>query len=213
MTVADWTALGLSLRVALAATALAAGPSLALGWALARRRSWWTGPLEFAVMLPLVLPPVVTGYALLLVLPRGVAFTWAASVLAAAVVGLPLFVQVARLGFESVEAGLVDAARVDGAGRWEAGRRVVLPLAAPALAAGATLHFARALGEFGATLVVAGNLPGRTQTLPLALYSRLQQIGGEAASLRLAAAAVALAALSLGASRWLTARWQRRLGP
>ena len=213
MTPEDWTAVGLSLRVALVATAVAAGPSIALGWALARRQGWWTGVVELAVLLPLVLPPVVTGYVLLLVLPRGITFTWVASVAASAVVGVPLFVQLARVGFEAVSPSVVEAARVDGASRWDVARRVVVPLAAPALAAGATLHFARALGEFGATLVVAGNLPGRTQTLPLALYSRLQQIGGEAASIRLAVAAVVLAAVSLGASRLLAGRWARRIAP
>ena len=213
MTADDWAALALSLRVATVATAVAAGPSVALGWWLARRQSWAARAVEFVVLLPLVLPPVVTGYALLAVLPRGVAFTWAASVAASAVVGLPLFVQLARAGFESVAPELVEAARVDGAGRWAAFRRVIGPLAAPALAAGAALHFARGLGEFGATLVVAGNLPGRTQTLPLALYGRLQQIGGEAASVRLAVAAVVLAALSLGVSRVLLRRWARPSRP
>ena len=213
MTPADWAAVGLSLRVAVAATALAAGPSLMLGWLLARRRGLWVRAVEVAVLLPFVLPPVVTGYALLMVLPRGVTFTALAAVLASAVVGLPLFVQLTRTGFEAIDPGLVDAARVDGAGRWDVYRRVVGPLAGPAIGAGAALHFARALGEFGATLVVAGNLPGRTQTLPLALYSRLQQVGGEAASVRLALAAVALAAVSLGVSRLLLRRWSRAAAP
>ena len=213
MTPADWQAVAISLRVAVAATLLATGPSLVLGWVLARRRGPWASAVEFAVLVPLVLPPVVTGYALLLVLPRGLAFTWLAGVLASAIVGLPLFVQLARAGFEAVDPDLVDAARVDGAGRRAVAWHVVAPLAAPAVAAGAALHFARALGEFGATLVVAGNLPGRTQTVPLALYSRLQQIGGEAASLRLALVAIALAALSLGASRLLLRRWGRGSTP
>lgn len=203
MTDADWQAVGLSLQVALAATAVAAGPSLALGWLLARWDTWWTRIVEFAVLLPLVLPPVVTGYALLVIVPRGVAFTWAAAVLASAIVGLPLFVQLARTGFESVSPDVLDAARADGASGWRLFRHIVGPIAAPAVGAGATLHFARALGEFGATVVVAGNLPGRTQTLPLALFSRLQQIGGERAALWLAVVAVALAALSLGAARAL----------
>ena len=208
MTPDDWSAVALSLRVAAVATALAAVPSLAVGGWLAGRSSWGARLAEFVVLLPLVLPPVVTGYGLLMVLPRGVAFTWVASVLASAVVGFPLFVQLARAGFEAVASELVEAACVDGAGRWTVFRRVTVPLALPALAAGAALHFARGLGEFGATLVVAGNLPGRTQTLPLALYSRLQQMGGEAASVRLAVAAVALAALSLGLSRLLLRRWR-----
>lgn len=210
MTPADWAAVALSLRVALLATALAAVPSIALGWALSRQRRWWTGAVEFGVLLPLVVPPVVTGYALLLVLPRAVTFTWVAGVLASAIVGFPLFVQLARAGFEAVPGDLLDAARADGAGRWDVLRRVVGPLAAPAVLSGGSLCFARALGEFGATLVVAGNLPGRTQTLPLALFTRLQQVGGEAASVRLALVAVALAAVSLGAARVLLTRWERR---
>ena len=207
MTAADWAAVALSLRVALAATALALGPGVAVGWVLARSRAWWRGGVELAVMLPLVVPPVVTGYALLLALPRGVAFTEAAAVLASSVVGFPLLVQAVRVGVEAVDPDVVAAARVDGAGRWQALRHVALPLAAPAVAAGAALHFARALGEFGATVVVAGNIPGRTQTLPLALYQRLQTAGGEGAALRLAAVSVVVAAGSLVAYRWLLRRW------
>mgnify|MGYP003148782260 CR=1 FL=1 len=119
MTPSDWAAVGLSLRVAGAATLLALGPSLALGWFLAGRRGVLARGVEFVVFLPLVVPPVVTGYALLAVLPRSVAFTGAAAVLASAVVGLPLFVQLARVGFEGVRPDVLDAARVDGAGgRW-----------------------------------------------------------------------------------------------
>ena len=207
MTAADWEAVGLSLRVALAATALALGPGLAVGWFLARSRAWWRGGVELAAMLPLVVPPVVTGYALLLALPRGVAFTSASAVLASSVVGFPLLVQAVRVGVEAVDPAFVEAAEVGGAGRWQIARYVALPLAAPAVAAGAALHFARALGEFGATVVVAGNIPGRTQTLPLALYGRLQQAGGEAAALQLAAVSVVVAAGSLVAYRWLLRRW------
>ena len=207
VTPADWQAVGLSVQVALAATALAAVPCLGLGWWLARTRARLAPAVEFAVMLPLVLPPVVTGYALLIVLPRGLAFTVWAAILASAVVGVPLFVQLAKLGFESVPPDALDAARVDGASAWAAFRRVAAPLAVPGVLAGAALHFARGLGEFGATLVVAGNVPGRTQTLPLALYSQLQRVDGESASVRLAAAAVVLAAVSLGLSRWLVRRW------
>ena len=210
MTAAEWAAVELSLRVALVATALAAAPSVALGWLLARRRSWWTGPVQFASLLPLALPPVVTGYALLVVLPRGVLFTWWAAVAASAVVGLPLFVQLAKTGLEAVSPDVLDAARADGASGWTLFAGVVAPLAAPSIGAGAALHFARGLGEFGATLIVAGNLPGRTQTLPLALYSRIQQIGGEPAALRLAALSVLLAAGSLALARWLWSRGTER---
>lgn len=209
MTPADWQAVAVSVQVAVAATALAFVPSLALGWWLSRRRGAWARVVEFVVLLPLVLPPVVTGYVLLLVLPRTLVFSRLAAVLAAAIVGLPLFVQLARTGFEAVDRTVTEAARIDGAGRWAVARWVVAPLSASAIGAGAALHFARGLGEFGATLVVAGNLPGRTQTVPLALFSRLQQVGGEAASVRLVVVAVALAAVSLATSRLLLRRWRR----
>ena len=195
---ADWAAVALSLRVALAATALALIPGVALGWALARQKLRAAFLWEYGAMLPLVLPPVVTGYALLLALPRSVAFTWIAGVLASAIVGFPLLVQTARVAFEVGDSELDDAARADGASGWQVFRRVTLPLAGPGVAAGAALHFARALGEFGATVVVAGNIPLRTQTLPLALYARLNQAGGEAPALMLAGVAVALSAACLG---------------
>ncbi len=210
MTPADWEAIALSLRVAIAATALALVPGVGVALVLARVRRAWTGVLELAVAIPLVLPPVVTGYALLLVLPRGVLFTWGAAVLASAVVGFPLLVQIARVGIEAVDPDLEAAARIDGASRADVLRRVTLPLASPAIAAGAALHFARALGEFGATIVVAGNIPGRTQTLPLALFARLHQAGGEGASLRLAVAAVVVSAGCLVVYRWLLGRLAER---
>jgi molybdate transport system permease protein len=203
---ADLAAVGLSLRVAAAATALALGPGVALGWALARRRLPLPGLFAHAAMLPLVVPPVVTGYALLAVLPRGVAFTWAAAVLAAAVVGFPLLVQSARVAFEGVDPTMEDAARSVGAGPWEVFRRVTLPLAARGIAAGAALQFGRALGEFGATIVVAGSIPGRTQTLPLALYGHLNEVGGERPALVLALAAVGLSALTLAVHAALARR-------
>lgn len=203
---AEWAATLVSLRVAVVATLIATVPSIGLGWVLARRRAWWSPLLQFAVLLPLVLPPVVTGYALLLILPRGLAFTWWAAVAASAVVGVPLFVQLARSGFEAVSPHVLEAARADGASEWRLFTDVVVPLSGPWIAAGAALHFTRGLGEFGATLVVAGNLPGETQTLPLALYSQIQQIGGEEASVRLAVIAVGLAAVSFGVARVL---WRR----
>lgn len=206
MTADGWAALGLSLGVSLAATGLALVPGVALAWALAHRRVPLASVVEHAVLLPLVLPPVVTGYALLTVLPRSVAFTWAAAVLASAVVGFPLLVHTARVAFESVEPDLESAARVDGAGPMAVWWRITLPVAAPGVASGVMLHFARALGEFGATIVVAGNIPGQTQTLPLALYARLQAAGGSAEAATLAAAAVALSVASLGAAGWLVRR-------
>ncbi|MEM0961303.1 MAG: ABC transporter permease subunit [Bacteroidota bacterium] len=211
MTDADWGAIALSVRVATAATAAAALPSLALGWYLARKDGLVARLAEFVVGIPLVLPPVVTGYALLLALPRSITFTWWAGVIASSIVGLPLFVALARSGFASVSDDVLDAARTDGASGWRVFRDVAAPIAAPAVTAGAALHFARALGEFGATLVVAGNVPGRTQTLPLALYTKLQTPGGEQASVELAIIAVVLAVVSIGLSRIVLRR--ARVGP
>lgn len=204
MSAADWAAVALSLRVALAATGLAVVPGVALAWALARSKLPGAFLWQHATMLPLVLPPVVTGYALLLVLPKTVAFTWLAAVLASAIVGFPLLVQTARVAFEAMDPEVEDAARADGASGWQLAWRVTLPLARPGILAGLALHFARALGEFGATVVVAGNIPMRTQTLPLALYARLNEPGGEAPALRLAAIAVLISACCLAAySAWM----------
>ena len=197
MSAADWSAVVLSLQVAAMATAISLPIGTVLAFVLAKRRFVGRFLVENLLQLPLVLPPVVTGYALLIVLPHTITFTWVAAVLASAIVGFPLLVQTARVAFEGVDPELEAAARVDGARPWDVFRRITLPLAARGVAAGSVLHFARALGEFGATIVVAGNIPGRTQTLPLALFSRLNQVGGEAPALRLALVAVGLAALSL----------------
>lgn len=210
MTAADWDAIALSLRVAAMATGLALLPGVGVAVLLARRQGVWVRTVELLVSLPLVLPPVVTGYVLLLVLPEGLLFTWGAAVVASAVVGFPLLVQMARVGIEGVDPGVQEAAQIDGAGRWGVFRYVTLPIASPAVAAGAALHFARALGEFGATIVVAGNIPERTQTLPLALFARLHQANGDAASLRLAVAAVVVAGACLGVYRWLLGRLAER---
>lgn len=212
VTPADVQAVWLSVQVASAATAVALLPGVALAWWLSRTRSRLAPTVEFLTGLPLVVPPVVTGYVLLLVLPAGIAFTWGAAVAAAAVVGFPLLVQVARVGFDAVDRELEDVARIDGAGPWGTFRRVTLPLALPGVAAGAALHAARGLGEFGATIVVAGSIPGRTQTLPLALFRRLHEVGGEGASIRLAVVAVVLAAVSFGLSRVWMAHLSGRAG-
>ncbi len=197
MSPADWSAVVLSMQVAGMATVLSLPIGIAVAFALAKKRFRGRFLVENIVQLPLVVPPVVTGYVLLIVLPKSLAFTWGAAVLASAIVGFPLLVQTARVAFDGVDPDLEAAARVDGARPLDVFRRVTLPLAARGVAAGAVLHFARALGEFGATIVVAGNIPGHTQTLPLALFSRLNQAGGEAPALRLALVAVGLAALSL----------------
>ena len=206
MSAADWSAVALSLQVAAMATAISLPFGAVLAFVLAKKRFVGQFLVENLLQFPLVLPPVATGYALLIVLPHTIAFTWGAAVLASAIVSFPLLVQTARVAFEGVDPELEAAARVDGARPRDVFRRITLPLAARGVAAGAVLQFARALGEFGATIVVAGNIPGRTQTLPLALFSRLNQAGGEAPALRLALVAVGLAALSLLLYAWLIRR-------
>lgn len=189
--------MALSLRVAGVATLLSLPLGVALAYGLARRKVPGAFLVENLIQIPLVVPPVVTGYALLLLLPKTWVFTWWAAVIAASIVGFPLLVQTARVAIEAIDIELEAAARVDGAGKWGVFRRITMPLAARGVLAGAVLHFARGLGEFGATVVVAGNIPGRTQTLPLALFARLNQLGGEGPALRLAGLALGLSVLSL----------------
>ena len=181
-------ALALSLRVALAATALSAVIGIPLAWALARRRFRGYAVVDVLVTLPLVLPPTVTGYYLIVLLGRRgwlggplwaltgwtVTFTWYAAVIAATVMALPLLVRTARAAIESVDESLEQAAYTLGRSEWRTALEVTLPLARRGIVAGLVLAFARALGEFGATLMLAGNIPGRTSTVPLAIYTAVQ---------------------------------------
>jgi len=213
----------LSVRVAALAVAGSLVPGVLVGWRLAR----WEHPLrplmQGLVMLPLVLPPVVTGYLLLFALGRSrplgeawhaltgghIAYTTGACVIAAAVVGFPLLVEAIRLSVRAVDPRLEQVARSLGRGRLDTFLRVTLPLALPGVLSGAVLSFARALGEFGATIVLAGNVAGETRTIPVAVYTLLNVRDGEAAALRLVAVTVALALLALFGSFWLTARQRR----
>ncbi len=184
----DLSPLWLSLRVATLSTLVVVLAGVALGWLLARRRFFGREALDAAVTLPLVLPPTVLGYYLLVLLGRGgpvgrayewltgaqLVFTWRGAVVAAAAGALPLMVKTARAAVAGVDTQYEDAARTLGKSEWHVFRRVTLPLASRGLLAGAMLAFARALGDFGATLMVAGNIPGRTQTLPLAVYDAVQ---------------------------------------
>ncbi len=179
----DWSPLWLSLRVAGWATVGSVGLGLPLAYLLGRGRFPGRSLLEGVALLPLVLPPTVLGYALLVGLGRRspvgawldrihhpLIFTWQGAVVAACVASLPLFVTQARVALQSVDPDVLAAARTDGAGLWQTLRFILLPLARPGLVAGTTLAFARALGDFGATLMVAGDTPGQTQTMPLAIY-------------------------------------------
>jgi len=210
----------LSLRVALTATALTLLIGIPVALLLARRRFPGRNVLEAAVVLPLVLPPTVLGYYLLLVIgnrgPVGralaalgveLAFTWGAAVLAACVGSIALVIKSAQAGFESVDRQLEQAARTLGRSEWSVFWSVTLPLAWRSVLAGGVLAFCRALGEFGITLMVAGNIPGRTQTLPLAIYDRVQAAQmDEANALALIAVAV-VAVLLFGLSRLARLRY------
>ena len=202
------------------AVVLTLPPAYGTAWLLARRRFPGRVLLDSAVHLPLVLPPVVTGWLLLLLFGRSgpiggwleehlgitLVFRWTGAALAAAVMALPLMVRAMRLSIEAVDRRLEEAARVLGASPWRAFLTVTLPLSAPGIAAGAMLGFARSLGEFGATITFASNIAGETRTLPLAIYSGLQMPGGEAQVARLAAISITLSIAALVASEVLIRR-------
>lgn len=226
LTPEEWAALALSLRVSAWATGLSLPCALVAAWLLARRRFPGWHLFNAAVHLPLVLPPVVTGYALLLLFGRNgpagrfleevfgltLAFRWTGAVLAAGVMAFPLMVRAIRLGFEAVDRDLEEAAATLGAPPALVFLTVTLPLMAPAILAGAVLAFAKAMGEFGATITFVANIPGQTQTLPTAIYALLQVPGQEAAVLRLAFLSLALALAALIASEALARRMTRRVG-
>ncbi len=219
MTAEDWQVVGFTAWVSALGTLCILPPGLALAWLLARHA--WPGKalVEVLVALPLVMPPVATGLILLRLLGRRgplggvverwlgteIVFTWRAVVIATAVMSFPLFVRAARVAFEEVPAALEQAARTLGAGPARTFAAITLPLAARGLLAGTVLAFARALGEFGATVMVAGNIPGKTATISLSIYN-LIQLGQDDAALRLLLVSVALAAVALGAVEW----WLRR---
>lgn len=210
----------LSLLVGGVATVSALPFAFALAWVLARWRFPGKLLVDAAVHLPLVVPPVVTGWALLLAFaPAGpigsllqqwfgvtVLFRWTGAALAAGVMALPLMVRAMRLSIEQVDRRLELAARTLGAGRWRAYATITLPLAFPGVLAGLVLGFARSLGEFGATITFVSNVPGETQTLPLAIYAALQRPDGDAIVWRLAAVSVALSLAALALSEALARR-------
>ncbi|EKF17018.1 molybdate ABC transporter permease subunit [Nitratireductor pacificus] len=213
----------LSARVALVAILAALVPAFAVAWLLARKRFPGKGLLQALVTLPLVLPPVVTGYGLLVLFgakgPLGrffeqvfglqFAFRWTGAALAAAVMAFPLLVRPIRLSLEAIDQGYAEAARTLGASRLTVFLTVTLPLALPGVIAGAVLGFAKALGEFGATITFVSNIPGETQTLSLAIYALLQTPSGDAAALRLILIAIAIALAAIVASEILARRLTR----
>ncbi len=224
LTAEEWTALALSLRVSIVAVVASLPAGVILAYALARGRFWGRRLLELVVDLPLVLPPVVTGYLLLVLLsPQGrvgsylerwfgirLVFNWQAAAIASAVVSFPLLVRAVRVAFEGIDPRLAAAARSLGAGRVDAFFSVSLPLAWRGIVAGTVLAFARSIGEFGATIMVAGNIEGETRTIPLALYSLTNRPGGVEQSWRLVVVSIMVAALALAISAWIERRHARR---
>ena len=220
----EWEVLALSLRVGLLAVALTLPPAMLAAYALARWRFPGKPIVNGLVHLPLVLPPVVTGFVLLTVfgpqapLGRGleaiglpIAFRWSGAAVAAGVMAFPLMVRAMRLSLEAVDPGLEQAAATLGASRAASLMTVTLPLALPGIIAGTILGFAKALGEFGATITFVSNIPGETRTLPLAIYAFLQVPGGENAALRLVVLAVIVSMGALLISEWVAARAARRV--
>jgi molybdate transport system permease protein len=221
---AEWTAVELSLRIALVATAWALPFGIAIGWLLARGKFWGKTMLDGLVHLPLVLPPVVTGYLLLIWFGRkgpigaflydhfGVvfAFRWTGAALASGVMGFPLLVRPIRLALEAIDRRLEDAAGTLGANPALVFFTVTLPLALPGIVAGLLLCFARALGEFGATITFVSNIPGQTQTISAAIYTFLQIPDGDAAAGRLVVVAIVLSLAALIAAEWLGRRASAR---
>jgi molybdate transport system permease protein len=208
----------LSLKVAGVATLASAIPAIAVAWLLARRRFWGHTALNVLVHLPLVVPPVVTGYLLLRWFGRRgpigawleqyfgfqFSFRWTGAALAAAVMAFPLIVRAIRLGVESVNQDVEDAAATLGANAWWRFLTITLPLALPGVLAGLIIGFAKALGEFGATITFVSNIPGETQTLALAIFTQLERPGGDAAAMRLVWLSIAISVIALVASEVLS---------
>lgn len=226
LTPAEWDALWLSVQVALAAVLISLPFGVGCAWALARKQFPGKAIFETVLNLPLVLPPVVTGYFLLVTFGRNgfvggwlsnwfgleFVFNWKGAALASAVVAFPLMVRSMRVAFTTVDARLENAARTLGANAWDTFFSVTLPLAWHGLIAGVVLAFARSLGEFGATIMIAGNIRGETQTVPLYIYDQINTPGGFEQTRGVLVVSVLLSLAALAASEWLLRREQRQVG-
>lgn len=223
---AEWTAVFLSLKVAAVAVAFSLPLGIVVALILSRCRLPGVGLLNGIVHLPLIMPPVVTGYLLLIAFGRrglfgsfleswfGLTFSfrWTGAALAAAVMGFPLMVRAIRLSLDAVDRKLESAAATLGAGPLKTFFTITLPLSLPGVVAGAILAFAKALGEFGATITFVSNIPGETQTLAAAIYTYTQVPGGDAGAMRLTLVSIALSLVALLASEILARRVAKRLG-
>lgn len=227
LTALEISALELSLRVALVSVVGSLPFGFAAAWLLARCKFPGKSLVDGLIHLPLVLPPVVVGYALLVLFGRRgaigawlydgfgivLAFDWKGAALASAAMAFPLMVRAIRLSLEGVHPGLEEAARTLGAGPFDRFLTITLPLMAPGILAGAVTAFAAGLGEFGAVITFASNIPGETRTLPLALYTAIQSPDGDLAAARLAALSFGLGLAGLVGAEWLARRLRARLGP
>jgi molybdate transport system permease protein len=225
LTDAEWEAIRLSLQVAIVGVAGSLPFGIAIAWLLARRNFPGKSLVDGIVHIPLVVPPVVVGYGLLVLFGRRgpvgawlyehfditLIFTWKGAALASAVMGFPLLVRATRLSIEAVDRKLEAAARTLGAGPLDVFTSVTMPLALPGLLAGIVLAFARGLGEFGATIIFVGNIPGETRTIPIAIYTLTQDPEGDLAALRLSIISVILALIALMFSEILARRIDRRI--
>jgi molybdate transport system permease protein len=222
---AEWTAVLLSLKVGLVATLVATPFGIAIAWLLARYHFWGKSLVDAVIYLPLVLPPVVTGYLLLLTFGRkglvggwladhlGIvfAFRWTGAALACGIMSFPLLVRPIRLSNEAVDRRLEQAASTLGAAPWKVFLTVTLPLALPGVLAGMVLGFAKAIGEFGATITFVSNIPGETQTISAAIYTLTQVPDGDAAALRLVGVSIVISMIALVTSEWFARRATQRM--
>lgn len=213
---AELQAISLSVQVALICSLISLPLALWLGYLMARKEFWGKSVLESIIHLPLVMPPVTTGYVLLLVLGSNsrlggwlyetfgikLAFSFYAAVIASVVVSFPLIVRSIRTSMELVDTGLEDASRILGASKFRTFTQITIPLALPGVISGTILAFARSLGEFGATITFAGNIEGETQTLPLAIYSYMQIPGQEDSTFRLVMVSIFISFLAMILSEW-----------
>ncbi len=227
LTPEEWSIVNLSLGVAVSATLLCLPLGIALAWVLARKDFWGKSILNSLIHLPLVLPPVVTGYLLLLTFGKNgtvgkflldylnftFAFRWTGAALAAGLMALPLMVRAIRLSMEAIDENLVDAAATLGASRFQKFTLIILPLAAPGIAVGTILTFIKALGEFGATITFVSSIPGETQTLSLAIHSLLQTPDGDYAAWRLILISLMLASGALLISEHIEKYLLQRIKP
>jgi molybdate transport system permease protein len=222
---AEWTAVLLSLKVGLVATLVATPFGIAIAWLLARYHFWGKSLVDAVIYLPLVLPPVVTGYLLLLTFGRkglvggwladhlGIvfAFRWTGAALACGIMSFPLLVRPIRLSIEAVDRRLEQAASTLGAAPWKVFLTVTLPLALPGVLAGMVLGFAKAIGEFGATITFVSNIPGETRTISAAIYTLTQVPDGDAAALRLVGVSIVISMIALVTSEWFARRATQRM--